>query len=1172
MADSPWGPQLCATSTVGAAAMGYSFGRAKRPTTTMPTSTKRKAMTEDDLQPDSSMHGSYDPPSTTSHPQPNFARSNSFHKRRERRQRPASSTGFESLRGLSSSFHRDFTTDNTDANEADPKSSGSSRKAWFHRLSSISTSNTPSPTSSPGPNSPSVTFSHGSAAPMLPESPGGAPSPLPPNKLVKRSASQHGTLRMTSNPVLGRYGRVPTLRRPATSQQRTAALQHPTGFDDHAAAHHFASDIENTPPPRMSPRAVQESDEGPGSWPRYFEARATKLTKEAPAKHKKRHSGRPSTSTIKRICPNARHAPILVTATAIMSGSPDEELFTEAQQPSDDDTFFIDNSRPPTPSGLDTLFSPPDGDRPTTTPRADAEPQQTPRRSVSIGDMLGASPSAWVPRTRNSRARRQDRITLSSGKRYSSAPLAAAASPGASPSLVHANRRPPRRDITDPTIFSRDSHDHSLFPSSQQNRAPSITGRFSGLNISRPESSDSYGNLPPQADDVEDGALQALPPNVASSRHRLSLAASTLVDSDGDVRGSPSGDDLWDLQSETVFDSMRSGATVASGMQRMEALADDLSRSNQQMPQHTGAASEAPTTVDRKIMVDSRPTESKPGERKVPWAAAGISSRQDERVGPGYGALAEERSIDNDDEDDWDHDEEGMSFTDQLSSPQWGSGGEASKTNGQRGMKQNALGQSKVTLSNLFERPEPAEAHEAANWEGAENSNDRQVPGNRDSRPHGRRGTGGLHSRSQSVPVVADPNTMRDRVAATSRFGSWGLASKGVSEVWNEDFDFDESDMGRCEDEVQLNGGPKPSGTIMVVPEAIKARQANVIGQFGHVRNFGLLVEDLKRLKKVAVSKGITEGPSAELWKEADGIIDLASQDDDDPVQMGHQSPSSSDFGADPFDESPIASHHQHNGRRRSVLLLEDDIFGGATSTGAPAEPSAGARNSPNTPGTIDSTRMRSKLVNQASPVPSQLSHRLTPKPSMEDGEEDEVRSSPRVSSEVTSIKRIRTESNARHGSNQASPSTPATGSTSRVVGRIDQQEVSAVAKSVVESIHQRRSSSDPLLSNFSSGPPKKMPFDTAMLQDLVKHVEKLHGRLSAALREAGSASGSPSTSPKMSPASSLGQIMAESGTGSPGVSKMRMPRSQSGTNGLNSPIGGKENELGNHMPLMTVV
>ncbi|PTD01638.1 hypothetical protein FCULG_00010220 [Fusarium culmorum] len=137
----------------------------------------------------------------------------------------------------------------------------SSNGSWIRRFSVRPLSRHESTRSSVGPDAPSI-FSHGSAAPILRGSPAAT---LPPNKLVKRSTNQ-----IDPDPLPRRRRAkshlqiLPTLRRPATSHQRSATLQQfrpdspavftPTdsnnvSFDDQARPHEFLDPTSTRPPP-----------------------------------------------------------------------------------------------------------------------------------------------------------------------------------------------------------------------------------------------------------------------------------------------------------------------------------------------------------------------------------------------------------------------------------------------------------------------------------------------------------------------------------------------------------------------------------------------------------------------------------------------------------------------------------------------------------------------------------------------------------------------------------------------------------------------------------------------------------------------------------------------------------------------------------------------------------
>jgi hypothetical protein len=151
----------------------------------------------------------------------------------------------------------------------------SSRGSWIRRLSTIPNSQNNSPRSSVGPDSPSLTFSHGSAAPIL-SNLASSPAQLPPNKLVKRSSSTRvvsGTISRS-----GSKSQVPTLRRPATSHQRSVTLQQQ--FREQSVD---PKEMPLLPPIEAeipAPSNQFKSPESQITWRPFFESRPTKLTKE----------------------------------------------------------------------------------------------------------------------------------------------------------------------------------------------------------------------------------------------------------------------------------------------------------------------------------------------------------------------------------------------------------------------------------------------------------------------------------------------------------------------------------------------------------------------------------------------------------------------------------------------------------------------------------------------------------------------------------------------------------------------------------------------------------------------------------------------------------------------------------------------------------------------------
>jgi hypothetical protein len=183
----------------------------------------------------------------------------------------------------------------------------------------------------------------------------------------------------------------------------------------------------------------------------------------------------------------------------------------------------------------------------------------------------------------------------------------------------------------------------------------------------------------------------------------------------------------------------------------------------------------------------------------------------------------------------------------------------------------------------------------------------KQILEHRGSRSSGRRGPSALHLRSQSVPVARESVMENDPHFPATKFGTWGLGNKGVSEEWNDDFEFDDLDNGANDD---LGGLPRNvvSSQGMKVPQSIIDRQASVHGQFSQVQEFMLLVEELKRLRVHGTALQLIEGQSSHLWEDAESIINLATlNDEDDDLRPPHSPASPSTF--DDFDDhSPTFS------------------------------------------------------------------------------------------------------------------------------------------------------------------------------------------------------------------------------------------------------------------------
>ncbi|KAF3928848.1 hypothetical protein ABW20_dc0101369 [Dactylellina cionopaga] len=162
--------------------------------------------------------------------------------------------------------------------------------------------------------------------------------------------------------------------------------------------------------------------------------------------------------------------------------------------------------------------------------------------------------------------------------------------------------------------------------------------------------------------------------------------------------------------------------------------------------------------------------------------------------------------------------------------------------------------------------------------------------GNNNNNQKSRQRAPSTHTRSRSMPVAG--------VFADS------------SENWDDDFDNDFA------------------GDV-IIPKSIKDAQATVMGHLGNVREFAKQVENLKALVNKANAKGLRNGTYSTLWDEAEGIITLATVDDDVSISAiadpGTPCADSFDMGSNTSQEN---IHLPRPLRRASVLPPDDDIFG----------------------------------------------------------------------------------------------------------------------------------------------------------------------------------------------------------------------------------------------------
>lgn len=826
----------------------------------------------------------------------------------------------------------------------------------------------------------------------------------------------------------------------------------------------------------------------------------------------KRRASSTTAGGFRRIFPDDKHKPTLVLAKSVTTGAEDLEDSTSDDGES---VFFV--SRPGTPLSITAMFaSKPDApklvgrsqsrSRPSTDLSDDAS---RPRRSFSITDLLS---SASAKKQRIASAP-NGKLSRRLSQRVSSAPL-----------LHTMGKRPhstsygeARRDLTDPALASRNLATSAGAGAAESGLARnglaggSSSSPLSAFPVRRVDSvpGDSLA-LMPQLEVIASAvpATNQTPPSptlaqsgVRPSRHSMapSEQASTLVgSSDNEVRGVGSGDeDDADFQSETLFDSLRTGATrsTSGGARgpRIETIFDESPPSKVRVTalrdllppgsfgEHTmnGAAGHQSIAEEEESI--STPVRTVRPERSLQDSPS-LSRTHNTPLFPNLipssppsmpkqlslGTLEwDSRAGDDDDSSRWSPDE------DELEEP-WVDlptvNHAATPVSLQR---QNAR-----LLSSPSSKPTAPQHHLAAehgdrdarssifDWseqQPADKSSGNRTPprprtvhGKKDadrrgSRSVGRRAPSGLHARSQSVPVVPDVTGKRTTVV-TNKFGTWGVGSKGVTEDWNDDFDFSELNedlAGEASD-----SSPKIDiGTAMVVPKTIQEQQNNVLANIGLLREWGLLIEELKEHRIRAIALGIVEGSQSGMWEEVDAMIDLADQ------EAGHEGvprlspPSSPGFDEDAFEE--MSGPSPSNGRRRRK-------------SGSPSEDVG------KSPAQIDRTRRKSILppnhgifAPQSSPIPPKSKYEST-----------------KAVDKKIIVTRPRKDSEAK-------------------------------ARSVIEALQKRRSTHEPV----SDAPPtpasKKVPFDTATLRRIVPYVSTLTRKVKDAIRDAEGLYSSPGTSPQ---------------------------------------------------------
>ncbi|KAL8712347.1 MAG: hypothetical protein Q9220_003498 [cf. Caloplaca sp. 1 TL-2023] len=1018
------------------------------------------------------------------------------------------------------------------------KGNGTAKSSWLRKMSTLSSSRTGSPVSASIPASPSVSYSNGSTAPILPDLTESSHATTHRNKLVKRSTSQRA---LNSQPIH------PTLRRPATSHQRSATLQQQSQIDERPA-------LRATPRSSMLFHDVQEedasSDESIQAWQMLFRPKNIRLERDGPSRVRNTGSSARRNEVLKTVVPHSTELPALLLASAIAPGYTSNATGIA-------DPAISSGHWPITPAKVadenEQLQSKDSsGGREKPNESTDLDPR--PRRSFSIADMFpSASPSTWkIPRTGSSR-KTKGSIDVSSGRRVVSAPQPTKPSRtrGMSQGKGKTNQgsfgRPKPVLVNERPSSSQDADPFNTYGRAASSPLPPLH-RLSAFEIELPGAAPSYPTTPQSDLPFSSPRLPSPPsPSMSSplapfsrrvrSQHpslAVSDKGSTLLGSDNDTNRMLSGDeDDFDFRSDTVYDSTRTGATGSShsNLRRPpidtvfdESSAGDLQKEKAVALQEllSRDSFNAVDTHDNRIAEEEEGLAT-PVRILPPILQSGILKSVEDPNAQSLGIANSRDTLEPDSNPSNKDDSLKEESSDQevwaiesLSDSEKSAGRQKAlladepsylpetDVHGLNDLKALASGEldDNTAQSKIFAWSESPPVDRDSPSPRPRTMHSKQGQEFRGSRTTARRGPSGLHLRSQSVPVA--PEGLNHRTN-TSKLEGWVLGNKGVSEDWDCDFDFEESTPGPKQVPTEDEPIRTSVSSGMLVPRSIMERQASVHGQFGHVKELTLLVEELKLLRQQASDLDVMNGLSAELWKEADGIINLATLDDEEQDFIPSRSPNSPGFDFDPFEEEMPA---MAGNRRSTISQTRVEVS------------SEGADRNKGTSTPAQSTSERSRLD--------------TPQSS-----------------------RPRTESAAK-------------------------------AKSVLETIHQQRSHYSPRILHERTAQ-KKLPFDTTSLRDLVTRAGVVTRALKEIVRRAQSiADGnslstpppdsppddSPPPDPPVKPDPPFSKIFNPP---SSSTSTHKSPRvTQSPKNNTHNyrggSIAGNDNEINGHMKIMTVV
>ena len=635
---------------------------------------------------------------------------------------------------------------------------------------------------------------------------------------------------------------------------------------------------------------------------------------------------------IQRVYPDRRYryAPVLVSGMEPIHRAPVE---------TDDEIGDEDSSdREPAHFGVRGAASSPS--LPSTS-RLDGA--SAPRRSFSIGDMLSVGPQPLWRRPTNGKARAPgSRLLTRGGKRVASAPQTAMGGSLSKTKSVDVDPEPPtkRRDVANGSRFlggakrlsratssSRLSefqtrHEIQLGLESETPGLQHYTESEASLHeaFDPPETPLSFKHLNWPAADVHPATTK--PARVSTSRSEIT--SSGCSDSERRSVGELSSD----YQSDAVYDSYPTRTTRSSSGKRgphietlfhesppayssgrstrlKDLLHDGCYVGNECPPRHR------PSIIEEEESVVSTPRRSlhESLATATPPAQHGGGARQ---FGSSPPLVPNVPVMPDPDDINWDGPDDSPPEMDWRSPTLAGNGtplAHVSRFGGPLWEVTNTTPGHAPTPRPTGERTNPFEWSEmqpspkfTSSPQRPRTVHGKKDPENRGSRAAGRRAPSAMHARSHSVPVVPDVDGKRCNAVA-NKFGTWGVGSKGVTEDWNEDFDFDDlamPDTGHIlSDEKTID-----SGHEMFVPKSIREQQHKVLANIGLLKEWGLLIEELKELRIRALSLDMINGPYAGAWEEVDAMIELADQETEEhTVEPRKTPPSSPSFDSQAFDD-----------------------------------------------------------------------------------------------------------------------------------------------------------------------------------------------------------------------------------------------------------------------------